>query len=153
MNSDPTVSAHYARAARAKQMWCLTPTADADRSARYFSAAGEAEDAMIATRSCDLAGVLMKLAMLLEWIDEDASASAKALCASIVTDLEGLVAPTSAVRANAPLRVASTPVTLKADGRGRPVVVDGVVYPSITMAARSTGRRYTDLQRTAERFR
>jgi hypothetical protein len=176
------VTACYARLAMTKQLWGAA--SDPCASTKYLGAGRTLSDAMTARRSQDIGEILLKLAELHEWIQEDASPSAKALLASAIADLEGIEEgrgeegpqhgdpvgqpvppagprpvpalaaaeapvptappPATAVAGGAgskrPLpRFAMTAATVKVDNRNRPVEIDGVVYPSIIIASRTTG--------------
>jgi hypothetical protein len=163
------VTTLYARLAQSKQLFA--GTADPNAWDRYLLAGGVAGDAMIATRSQDDEEILMKLIELQEWISPDCSQSAKALLSSVIADLEarldgpdeppaasapvpprpaGPTLPPSgaqATRGRSNIRFATAVATVKVDRRSRPVQVDGVIYPSLTIAANTTGLSHSELRR------
>ena len=150
----------YASNAKFKQLWAGTLPSSPNWD-RYLDQGRAAGDAMTQARSRTYDEVLLKLSELQEWISEDGTASVKALVGSIIADIEALQEPPQRSAAPAPIpkgpspkaggaavhvRVAATTATVRVDKRTRAVMVDGVIYPSITVAAQTLGRSYSELR-------
>lgn len=78
----------YAETQRCKALWA--DAADPVLSAQYLAQGRLAGDAMAARRSDNLDGVLLKLAELEEWIQEDVTISARVLLQSAIADIEAI---------------------------------------------------------------
>jgi hypothetical protein len=162
------VTTLYAQLARSKQLF--GSTSDSALWDRYLHAGGVAGDAMIATRSQDDEEIMMKLVEALECASPDCSQYVRALLSSAIADLEARLdgpdappaaapvsprpgAPTlppsgaQATRGRSNIRFATAVATVKVDRRSRPVQVDGVIYPSLTVAANTTGLSHSELRR------
>jgi hypothetical protein len=128
---------------------------------RYLRLTKQAETQVIGTPSAGPDHVIAKLALLLDWESEHMSASSRALLQSAIADLEGAspqpVVPepkVKTIQVRVPKRRA-TPTepaafrasSMRIDARATPVIIDGILYPSIIGASRDTGMTIDQVRR------